>query len=198
MGFKLIYSLSRMPARTGILEYMAASVLVPLEEYLATCYRPDKEYVDGELVERFVGEHDHSYLQVLISAFFASRQTDLKIRTFTEQRIRLLDAANENRYRIPDICVVRKPYQRERVLTHPPYLVVEILSPGDHTSETLRRVNDFASFGVTHIWIVEPAERKLFEADESGIRDIAGNCGQLPELGLTVDFNQFFQQLDED
>ena len=187
-----------MPARRGILESMAASVLVPLEEYLATCYRPDKEYVNGELVERSVGEHDHSYLQALISAFFVSRQTDLNIRTFTEQRVRLRDAANDKRYRIPDICVVRKPYQRERVLSHPPYLIVEILSPGDHTSETLRRVNDFASFGVTHIWIVEPAERKLFEADERGIRDLAGNIGQLPEIGLTVDFNEFFQQLDED
>ncbi len=176
---------------------MAASVLVPLEEYLATCYRPDKEYVNGELVERSAGEHDHSYLQVLIAAFFVSKQTDLKIRTFICQRV-LVDAANEKRYRIPDICVVRKPYQRERILTQPPYLVVEILSPGDHTSETLRRVNDFARFGVMHIWIVEPAERKLFEADESGIREIVGNCGQLPELGLTVDFNQFFQQLDED
>ena len=93
--------------------------------------------------------------------------------------------------------MVRKPYQRESALTHPPYLV-EILSPGDHTSETHRRVNDFARFGVTHIGIVEPAERKLFEADESGIREIAGNIGQLPELGLTVDYNQFLQQLDED
>ena len=72
------------------------------------------------------------------------------------------------------------------------------MSRGDHTSETLRRVNDFARFGVTHIWIVEPAERKLFEADESGIRELAGNIGQLPEIGLTVDFNEFFQQLDED
>ena len=32
-------------------------------EYLATSYRPDREYVDGAVVERNLGEHDHSRLQ---------------------------------------------------------------------------------------------------------------------------------------
>ena len=31
---------------------MAASVSVPVEEYLSTSYEPDREYVDGELLER--------------------------------------------------------------------------------------------------------------------------------------------------
>jgi hypothetical protein len=32
---------------------------VPVEEYLNTSYDPDREYVDGQLVERHVGEHFH-------------------------------------------------------------------------------------------------------------------------------------------
>ena len=35
---------------------MAASTLVSLEEYLSTSYEPDREYVNGELVERCVGK----------------------------------------------------------------------------------------------------------------------------------------------
>ena len=42
---------------------MAIASLIPLEEYLSTSYDPDREYVDGRLVERNVGELDHSYLQ---------------------------------------------------------------------------------------------------------------------------------------
>jgi hypothetical protein len=32
-------------------------VTIAVEEYLATSYRPDMEYVDGQLVERHVGEY---------------------------------------------------------------------------------------------------------------------------------------------
>ena len=41
----------------------------PLSEYLATSYRPDREYVDGEVKERNVGEYDHSRPQ---AAFFST------------------------------------------------------------------------------------------------------------------------------
>src|ERR1022692_326909 len=47
------------------LKCMATSTSVPVEEYLRTTYHPDMEYVDGELVERHVGEHTHSRLQTL-------------------------------------------------------------------------------------------------------------------------------------
>ena len=41
---------------------MAALTIVPVEEYLRTTYEPDMEYVDGQLVERHVGEFRHSWL----------------------------------------------------------------------------------------------------------------------------------------
>jgi hypothetical protein len=47
--------------------------LVSLSEYLATIYRPDCEYVDGELLERNVGEWDHSRLQALLSGYLLRR-----------------------------------------------------------------------------------------------------------------------------
>lgn len=41
----------------------AVKQLVSVEEYLNTVYRPDCDYVDGELVDRNVGEKDHAKLQ---------------------------------------------------------------------------------------------------------------------------------------
>jgi|ERR1043165_7652233 hypothetical protein len=46
---------------------------IPVEEYLRTCYEPDMEYVDGRLVERNAGDHDHSLLQSLIVEFLTAR-----------------------------------------------------------------------------------------------------------------------------
>ena len=48
---------------------MAAAVLIPLEEYLTHSFQPDCEYVDGQLVERNVGEYSHSLLQSLLAQF---------------------------------------------------------------------------------------------------------------------------------
>ncbi len=49
---------------------MPAAIAIPLSEYLGTSYRPDCDYLEGELLERNVGELDHSR-----SADDASRRT---------------------------------------------------------------------------------------------------------------------------
>lgn len=174
---------------------MATSTLVSLEEYLSTCYEPDREYVDGELVERCVGKFEHSRLQTLIATYFCIKEMEHKIWAFTEQRIQIVNTAHERRYRIPDVCVVRTPYEQESILTQPPYLVIEILSPDDRASDTLTKTSDYSRFGIPHIWIVDPEERKLFHANSRGIREQADLIGQLPEIGLAVDFNQFFDRI---
>ena len=43
---------------------MSAATLLSLEEYLNTSYSPDREYRDGVLVERNVGEKAHALLQL--------------------------------------------------------------------------------------------------------------------------------------
>ena len=41
---------------------------VSVEEYLRTSYEPEMEYVDGQLVDRHVGEYDHSLMQAMIAS----------------------------------------------------------------------------------------------------------------------------------
>ena len=176
---------------------MAASTLVSLEEYLSTSYEPDREYVDGELVERCVGKFEHSRLQTLIATYFCIKEVEYKIWAFTEQRIQVVNTDYEKRYRIPDVCLVRTPYGQESILTSPPYLVIEILSPDDRASDTLAKTSDYSRFGIPHIWIVDSEQRKLFHADSQGIREQADLIGQLPEIGLTVDFSQFFARISQ-
>ncbi len=68
-----------------------------------------------------------------------------------------------------------------------------ILEQWQHrTSDTLKKTSDYSRFGIPHIWIVDPEQRKLFQADSHGIRQQTHIVGYLSEIGLTVDFNQFF------
>jgi hypothetical protein len=47
---------------------------IAVEEYLRTSYEPEMEYVGGCLVDRHVGEYDHSRLQALVTAALGSRE----------------------------------------------------------------------------------------------------------------------------
>ena len=51
---------------------MSTFTAVPLRKYLATLYRPDCEYLEGEILERNVGEWDHSRLQSLLSCYIGN------------------------------------------------------------------------------------------------------------------------------
>ena len=45
------------------------------------------------------------------------------------------------------------------VLTDPPLLVIEILSPDDSYSDTQERAQDYREMGVETVWIVDPKTR---------------------------------------
>jgi hypothetical protein len=53
---------------------VAAATAVPVEEYLHTCYEPDMEYVNGQLVERNGGGYFHGLLQGLLAGELLNRK----------------------------------------------------------------------------------------------------------------------------
>jgi Uma2 family endonuclease len=171
---------------------MATSTAVPVEEYLRTTYHPDMEYVDGQLVLRHVGDRFHSRLQALIAMTLGTRERERRFRVFTELRVQVSD---EPRYRIPDICVKALPHQATPVLIRPD-LVIEVVSPGDEVAEMLTKIGDYLAAGIPHIWVVDPYERTLVEADQSGIRRPAAQTLATPLVG-EIAFAPLFQQLDE-
>ena len=170
---------------------MATSVYVPVEEYLGTTYEPDREYLDGELKERHVGEYFHSRLQLLLASLLLGRE-QRRFRVFTELRV---EVRQRRRYRIPDVCVKALPHQVTPVLTKPD-LAIEILSPEDEPGDTLARVGDYLQSGTAAVWVVDPYKRRLFVADRAGLRDVPELIAE-SELVGAVDFNDLFRQLDE-
>lgn len=169
---------------------MATLTTVPVEEYLRTTYHPDREYVNGQLVERHVGEHHHSRMQIMLGAELYLRETERPFRAFTEQRVRV---SEEPRYRIPDLCVKALPYDETPILVRPD-LVIEIISPDDEPTDILEKVADYKAAGIPYIWVVNPHKRTLIEADQTGMRRAATLVLATPLVG-EVDFAPLFAKL---
>jgi len=133
---------------------MATALHIPLNEYLGISYRPDREYVDGEIRERNVGKWEHARLQWLLAAWFFAHEQQWGITGSTEQRVRV----SESRVRVPDVVVLTAGAQPD-VLSDPPLLVIEILSPDDTYSDTEERARDYREMGVETVWIIDPKTR---------------------------------------
>jgi Uma2 family endonuclease len=145
---------------------MERGTLIPVEEYLSTSYRPDREYVDGILLERDVGEWAHSRLQTVLAAYLYEREK-LGIRVVTEQRVQI----SATRFRVPDICVVAGDEPKEQVLSSPPFICIEILSKSDRMSEMQERIEDYLSFGVPYVWVVDPRTKHAYAHTSGGSRE---------------------------
>jgi len=130
---------------------MASAIQIPISEYLETTYRPDCEYIDGEVQERNVGKWMHARVQWLLAAWFGRHESEWNVIGSTEQRVRV----SPTRIRIPDLVVLR-PSEQPDVLTAPPLLVIEILSPDDTYSDLQQRCQDYLAMGVKTVWIIDP------------------------------------------
>ena len=119
-------------------------------------YRPDCDYVDGEVQERNVGEFDHSFLQGLLFRLFFDNRQIWDVRVSPEQRMKL----GPSRFRVPDICAMRRAAPREQVITSPPLICIEILSPEDSLQRMRQRTDEYLDFGTKHVWIIDPGLRK--------------------------------------
>jgi hypothetical protein len=64
------------PDFESILKPVATPVLIPVSEYLNTTYRPDRDYVDGELKERNLGEKPHGLLQGILYIMFQNNRRE--------------------------------------------------------------------------------------------------------------------------
>jgi len=62
-------------------------VFVPLEEYLRTTYRPDRDWIDGETKERNLGEKPHARIQGFFIRFLGNREEEWNILVYPEQRV---------------------------------------------------------------------------------------------------------------
>jgi Uma2 family endonuclease len=133
---------------------------ISVEEYLHTSYRPDCEYIDGEVHERLWGEFDHSSTTGEALSYLITRYPGLRKRVFPSMRVRV----KATRVRVPDICILAEGALEEQVITFPPILCIEILSPEDPMTRFMEKLDDYAEMGVPSCWIIDPVSRRAWIA----------------------------------
>jgi Uma2 family endonuclease len=170
----------------------AHPVRLSVDEYLATSYRPDCDYVNGEIEERNLGEKEHSILQrALIYLFLLNRNT-WKVEVFPELRVQV----KATRFRVPDVTVVSAGLEWERILRTPPLVFIEILSPEDTVSSTRQRVDDYLNFGTEHVWILDPELRRGYVCSKTGMQEPEADALVVPGTQIRVVLSELFAELD--
>jgi Uma2 family endonuclease len=151
-----------------------------VEEYLHTSFPDlDKEYRDGELIDRSMPDYPHSRAQIRLGSFFETRPQALRLYPGSELRLKIRDGL----YRIPDIAVFHPTEPAEGVPSLLPFIVIEILSPDDRMTAVIEKLDDYKTWGVPHVWFVDPHSRRLYTYDQ-GLHAV--EALRVPELDLAV------------
>lgn len=165
---------------------------VPVEEYLSTSYEPDCEYDEGVVAERNLGEIEHSFLQAVLTTLFSNNSEAWGVYCLPEQRVQI----GPRRFLVPDVCVVRIGAPWEKILTHPPLIAIEILSPEDTLRRAEEKASEYLQFGIEHVWIVDPYARVAYRAAAKGLELQANGELAVPGTAIAVRIAELFEKLD--
>jgi Uma2 family endonuclease len=161
-----------LPAGSDNLRYsqdMGVKTAASLDEYLRTSFPDlDREYRDGEIVERTLPDTLHARTQLLIGFFFEALRKMASVTPYSELRLRL----REGLVLIPDICVYWPERPAGRFPDVPPLVAIEIMSPDDRLTAVREKLEEYRAWGVKHVWLVDPHSRRMYTCD-AGLTEVA-------------------------
>jgi Uma2 family endonuclease len=169
-----------------------APTMLSLEEYLSTSFRPDADYVNGELQERNLGQFDHGRLQWFLSAYFFSREKEWHIKGSADQRIRIASST----IRVCDLVLLYEDAPREQVIETCPLLCIEIMSPDDRLGRAKEVLADYLVMGVPNIWLIDPLRRAAFTFDASGLHEADPTRLTVHGTPIHLDLTEAFAAID--
>jgi Uma2 family endonuclease len=165
---------------------------ISVEEYLSTVYEPDCEYDDGVVVERNLGEFEHSFLQTILATLVTNNMEDWGVFGLIEQRVQI----NSRKFLVPDVCVLRLDAPTEDILTHPPLIVIEILSPEDTIRRAAKKATEYLQFGIEHVWVIDPSGRVAYRGVATGLERVPEGRLIVPGTPIEVRISDLFEKLD--
>jgi len=167
-------------------------VLISVDEYLSTVYRPDCDYIDGEVLERNMGEKPHSRLQSFFARYFAPFEDEWKFETLPEQRVRI----SERRYRIPDIALIPLNDDEPLIVASPPLLCIEILSSKDRMRKVQERIDDYARLGVKTSWVIDPWRRIAYFVGPDAVMRPTEGALTVPGTDISIEVSAVLAEID--
>jgi len=168
------------------------AILVPLDLYLTTTYRPDCDWIEGELRERNMGEAPHSAVQKFLITYLSAREEEWGVTVWPEQRVQ----TSPTRYRIPDICLTLDTAPYERIFRAAPLLCIEVMSYEDRRSDILERAEDYLAMGIETVWIIDPRRRTATITTQTGTSE-AIHVLAIPGTPISVPIAAVFAYVDK-
>jgi Uma2 family endonuclease len=168
---------------------MAVKTLMSVEDYLRTSFEGSGcEYLDGEIVERNMGEFPHAKLQLRLGHLLPLRGLGLEV--VTEIRTQI----TPTRFRILDIAAWRPGYIGERIPTVPPFLAVEILSPEDRMVRMQPKIQEYLAIGVEWVWVIDPEEKRALVYNKSNPAGELAEVLRTENPKIEIPLEELFQQ----
>ena len=161
---------------------MGVATLLSLEEYLDTSYSPDREYRDGVLVERNLGDRAHAELQAALAGYLGRRRKEWNIRIYNSLRVEV----RERWFSIPDVCIYLLPGFEGRYPSVPPLLWIEILSPDDRMVDVWAKATELVENGVPYVWIIDPNTLESELRTAGGVQQVADKTLRLPGSPIVI------------
>lgn len=169
-----------------------AEELWTVREYLRTSWSPDREFVDGRIEERNLGEKEHSLIQRYLTFLFMLKRAEWGVEVFPELRTQ----TQARRFRVPDVLVMRAGDKFERYVTQAPLIAIEILSPEDTVRAMREKAAEYRSFGVEHIWVIDPEPRLAYRYTETALEEVHIGELSVPGTPIRVLLSEMFAELD--
>jgi len=165
---------------------------ISVEEYLSTGYEPDCEYDHGVIVERNLGEFEHSFLQTILATIFTNNMDSWGVYGLTEQRVQISPCE----FLVPDVCVLLVGSPAEDILTRPPLIAIEIMSPEDTMRRAAKKAAKYLQFGIEHVWVIDPHARVAYRGATTGLELVPNGELAVPGTPILVRIADLFEKLD--
>ena len=86
---------------------------------------------------------------------------------------------------------------KDQIFRTPPFICIEVLSPEDRTTRFQQRIDDYLTFGVRYIWVIDPATRRAWAHTKEGVEEVKSGIPRTDNPTLTVPLSEIFAVLDE-
>lgn len=178
-----------------------------IEEWEALPEDVAGEIADGRLVEEEVADGPH---EIVVSALLFVLLSWARPRGGRVLASETKYALSKRRGRKPDISMFvsrERKLPRRGATTHPPDLVVEVISPDprDRRRDRVEKLREYAAFGVKQYWLVDP-EAQTFEIltlDPAGhhthVKSASEGLLEAPSFeGLSIDLDALWRELADE
>ncbi len=144
------------------------SAPVSLEEYFDTSYEPECEYVAGELLPKALATTAHGALQARLGYLRYRYEEAGLCRAYLSLSLQV----RERVIYIPDACLLSPDNKEHGIVSTPPLLCIEVLSPSDRFGYMMKKLDELFCWGVPACWILDPEDKKASVYDAEGLHPV--------------------------